>query len=197
MIYRSYSLLVLELADVVTRRHPAKPNLYVALTVVPSKERFDQLLRGRGPGWLFGNIRLFRDDLSCSDFTTDCRDAKKHESSVIEQLRAEGYTVNRNRDLWTVYVIELNPCAIENPGLGYVYVGETLKTPEQRFNEHISMASNRRTRLFSSVVARHGVRLRMDLAPGISLFDRHASKQAETDWANFLRAIGYKVAGGH
>ena len=197
MTDHSYSLLVLELSDVVARRTQTKPNLYVSISIVPSGERYEQLLRGRGPDWLRKNISCFREDLSCSNFTTSYEDAKKIAASKISLLRAQGFTVNRNTDLWTVYVIELDPRAVKNPGLGYVYVGETKKTPEQRFDEHISKATNNRTRLFSSVVARHGIRLRMDLAPKSPIFDRDASRQAESEWAEYLRSIGYTVAGGH
>jgi hypothetical protein len=105
--------------------------------------------------------------------------------------------VNRNTDVWTVYVIELDQNAIKESGTGYLYVGETMKSPEQRFDEHMTRAVNGKTRLFSSVVANHGQRLRMDLAPDRRFFDKQASKVAEAAWAEYLRSLGYVVKGGH
>ena len=192
-----YSLIVLELEDVVPRRDLSKPNLFVSITTMPIADRFDLLANGRGPDWLAGRIQLLRQDLSCSDFTFDHDDAKTFKTETIAALRCEGYTVNQNTDLWTVYVIELDPTAIQDAGKGYVYVGETMKTPEQRFAEHRNRSRNGKTRLYSPVVAKHGHRLRMDLAPRMHLFDKQSSKVAEAEWAEHLRSLGYTVKGGH
>ncbi len=192
-----YSLIVLELEDVVPRRASSKPNLYVSITSMPLAARCELLNDGRGPDWLSGKIRLIRHDLSCENFTLDHGCAKAFKTATTAALRSEGYTVNRNTDTWTIYVIELDPCATKNPGHGYVYVGETKKNPEQRFEEHLSRAVNGKTRLFSPVVANHGRRLRMDLAPNRPLFDKVSSREAEAEWAEHLRSLGYVVKGGH
>ena len=192
-----YSLIVLELEDVVPRRDLSKPNLFVSITTMPIADRFDLLANGRGPDWLTGKTRLLRQDLSCSDFTLDHDCAKRFKTESVAALRCEGYTVNRNTDLWTVYVIELDPTVIRDAGNGYVYVGETMKTPEQRFAEHKNWSRNGKTRLYSPVVANHGKCLRMDLAPEVSYFDKLSSKRAETEWAQHLRSLGYIVKGGH
>jgi hypothetical protein len=192
-----YSLIVLELEDVVPRRDETKPNLYVANTTMLLTARFELLKNGRGPDWLSGHIRQIRHDLSFADFTLELGYATKFKSETIAALRSEGYTVNRNTDMWTVYVIELDPRAAKNCGAGHVYVGETKKNPTQRFQEHLSRAVNSKTRLFSSVVASHGIRLRMDLAPTRQFFDKQSSKAAEAEWAEHLRSLGYIVKGGH
>jgi predicted GIY-YIG superfamily endonuclease len=96
-----------------------------------------------------------------------------------------------------VYVIELDPTVIQDVGKGYVYVGETMKTPEQRFAEHKNRSRNGKTRLYSPVVAKHGKCLRMDIAPRTHLFDKQSSKVAEAEWAEHLRSLGYTVKGGH
>lgn len=192
-----YSLIVLELEDVVPRRDPSKPNLYVSLTGMSLNDRFALLNNGHGPDWLSGNIHQVRKELSIENLSHDHEYAKTLKTSSIATLRSRGYTVNRNTDLWTVYVIELDPAATKNPGVGYVYVGETKKLPEQRFEEHRNRSINGKTRLFSSIVANHGQRLRMDLAPNRRFYDKKSSKKAETEWAEHLRSFGYVVKGGH
>ena len=192
-----YSLLVLELQDVVPRRDLSNPNLYVSITILSLANRIKYLQSGRGPEWISGNIQSLRKDLSSEYFTMDYQHAKSCKSARIASLRSEGYTVNRNTDIWTVYVIELDPSAVKDSGAGYVYVGETKKHPEQRFEEHINRSVNGKTRLYSPVVAKHGRRLRMDLAPNTCFFDKQSSKQAEGEWAQHLRSLGYTVKGGH
>ena len=193
----SYSLIVLELEDVVPRRDSSKPNLFVSITTMPITDRLELLNDGRGPDWLSGNIRRLQQDLSCADLTLDHGYAQMYKSALIAALRCEGFTVNRNTDIWTVYVIELDPNAVKDSGAGYVYVGETKKHPDQRFEEHLSRAVNGKTRLFSPVVANHGQHLRMDLAPNAHFFDKQSSKKAEARWAKYLRSLGYVVEGGH
>lgn len=192
-----YSLIVVEVDDVVPRRFHGLPNLYVGLTTMTLDDRFRLLEQGKGPGWIQGRIVGLREDLSLDNATRDRDEARTLRNQTLARLRAEGYTVNRITSVWTVYVIELDPAATRDPGKGYLYVGETMKTPERRFEEHLTRARNRNGRLSSSVVAKHGRRLRMDLAPGVTYFDRDSAKRAEAQWAEHLRAQGYTVRGGH
>jgi len=192
-----YSLIVVELDDVVPRRSPGLPNLYVGLTTMPLDARFGVLQRGKGPSWIRGHLVALREDLSQDNATRDRGEARALKASAISRLGTEGYTVNRVTHVWTVYVIELDPAATTDPGKGHVYVGQTIKTPEKRLTEHLTLARNRRGRLSSSVVARHGRQLRMDLAPGVPYFDPESAKHAEAQWAEHLRAQGYTVRGGH
>jgi hypothetical protein len=147
--------------------------------------------------WLKDNVTSLRHDLSTAPSLASHGDAKILKKSVISTLKSQGYTVNRNTDVWTVYVIELDATATKTPGKGYIYVGETKKSPEARFAEHKNRASNGKTKLYSTVVANHGVCLRMDLAPTSKLYDKDASKRAEAEWADHLRNLGYTVKGGH
>ena len=192
---RNY-ILVVELDDAVPRRHPDKPNLYVALTTQEPSNRFAALLRGKGPAWLRDRLVGLRDDLTSGPFILR-EEAETERRAAVRCLKQEGYTVNRDAKVWTVYVIELDPKGCRDPGKGYVYVGETSKTPEERFDEHKKGKRNKRGPLFSPVVRRRGRRLRMDLAPKTKYFDQAASKAAEKRWAAKLKAEGYKVAGGH
>ena len=193
----TYGILVAELEDVVPRRVSSLPNLYVGITTMELSRRFEVLNKGEGSDWLKNNLKNLRYDLSIAPEITDRDVVKTLKKELTNSLKSIGYTVNRNTDLWTVYVIELDRNAIKDPGQGYVYVGETKKTPEERFLEHLNRAKNGKTKLYASVVANHGQCLRMDLAPEIQYLDSPSSKQAEKEWAIHLRTLGFKVKGGH
>ena len=195
--FLQYGLIVAELKDVVPRRNPSLPNLYVGITTMKLLERFELLEKGKGSPWLKNNLITLRMDLSTEPHLRTREKATKFKKQLIDGLKSAGYTVNRNTDIWTIYVIELHSTAIKNPGEGYVYVGETRKTPEERFCEHMSRARNGKIKLYSSVVAEHGKQLRMDLAPGVQCFDELSSKKSEAAWAEHLRLLGYTVEGGH
>lgn len=192
-----YHILVVELGDVVPRRCDDKPNLYVEKTAQSPDQRILALQEGRGPEWLKGNVvRL------CAAHTSgpirSAESATTRLKDKIRRLGAAGYTVNRSTRVWTVYVIELDPAGVKDPGKGYVYVGETTKTPEARLQEHRTDARTEKgRRLASRVVWRHGRNLRMDLAPKKKYFDAESAKLAEKRWHQRLKALGYKAVGGH
>lgn len=191
-------VIVVELDDVVPRRHPDLPNLYVASTRSPIEERFQVLERGTGPEWMRGHIIRLRSDLSIPTTDQEPARARALRRTTAADLRRQGYTVNRDTYIWCVYVIELDVAAVKDPGRGVVYVGETRRTPEERFAQHMTKARGAQSqRLFSPVVARHGKKLRMDLAPGVVLYDAQSAKKAEAEWAEHLRSLGYVVKGGH
>ena len=193
----SWSLLVVELDDVVARRDPAKPNLYVARTVVEPEKRFDTIRKSKKKHWYSSHAVRLRKDLAPSRRYDSQEKAKAAYTRLVKKLTKAGFTVNRDTRVWTVYVIELDSSGVSHPGKGYVYVGETSKTPEARFREHTEGARNKRGRLFSSDVHKHGRVLRPDLAPNCLYFDQESSKRAEKQHAAFLREKGYNVAGGH
>lgn len=187
---------MVELDDLVPRRDSDKPNLYVGLTIEEPATRYARLKMGYGPAWLQGHLARLRDDLVSGPFLS--RDEARLECrTAIRCLKSEGYTVNRDPKVWTVYVIEMDPKGCKDPGKGFVYVGETSKTPEARYKEHIKGKRNKRGRLYSRAVRKYGQRLRMDLAPETRYFDGRSSKAAEKRWARKLKDEGYKVAGGH
>lgn len=189
-------IIVVELDDVVPRRVPDKPNLYVALTIQEPTTKFGALLRGKGPAWLEGHLVGLRNDLTSGPFVLR-EEAEKEKRAAIACLKKEGFTVNRDASVWTVYVIELDPKGTKNPGKGFVYVGQTSKAPEERFEQHKKGKRNKRGPLFSPAVRKWGLRLRMDLAPDTRYFDRRSAEAAEKRWAAKLRAEGYRAVGGH
>jgi predicted GIY-YIG superfamily endonuclease len=189
-------VLVVELDDIVPRRDTEKPNLYVGITVEEPKIRFDALRKGKGPKWLQGHLVRLREDLTSGPFILR-EEARFEHRMAVTCLKSEGFTVNRDPAVWTVYVVELDPKGCKNPGKGFVYVGQTSKTPEERFEEHKKGRRNRRGPLFSPVVKNYGLNLRMDLAPGTKFFNRVSAEAAEKRWCRKLKDEGYRAAGGH
>ena len=191
-------VIVVELDDVVPRRHPDLPNLFLASTDSPIERRFESLPRSKRHSWIRDHIVALRSDLSVEPTEMSRPAAKSLRQETLRNLRRQGFTVNRDTYIWTVYVIELDPAAAKDPGLGVLYVGETSRTPEERFAQHMNQEKTAKgTRLHSSVVARYGKRLRMDLAPTELAFDKESAKDAEAAWAEHLRTLGYVVKGGH
>lgn len=190
-----YSLIVVELDDVVPRRRPKKPNLYVAKTVSSPEVRFEQLQRAKGPKWLHGHLRRLRTDLSMTLRTSDPKEAEKKLKELERRLALEGYTVNKSNATWTVYVVELDQTSSKGHGKGHVYVGQSSLTPEERFKKHMSKTRNVRGPIYSRHVANHGRRLRMSLAPKTFYLDEASAKKAEAEWGDHLRSLGYDVKG--
>jgi len=194
---QEYWLIVIELDDVVPRRDPKKPNLYVAKTVTPPEERFATIQRSKKQHWYTEHVIRLRADLAKSRSYKSSEDAKQALTKLTRKLTSDGYTVNRNTQVWTVYVIELDKTAVSNPGKGYVYVGETSRTPEERFKQHREGARNKFGRLYAGVVKLHGVRLRPDLAPRKKYFDQASAKRGEKEHFELLKSRGFNVKGGH
>ena len=190
-------LIVIELDDVVSRRDPQKPNLYVAKTVSSPEERFVSIQRSKKKHWYTEHVKRLRTDLAPSNTYKSSEDAKKALTKLREKLMGEGYTVNRDTTIWTVYVIELDNAAVSNLGKGYVYVGETRRTPEERFKQHLGRARNKKGPLSARAPRRHGVKLRPDLAPREKYFDQASAKRAEKRHFELLKSKGFNVEGGH
>lgn len=192
-----YQVIIVELDDVVARRSSELPNLYVGMVIQDPYDKFESLMTKRSQSWYLGHEVRLRDDMM--DFVPYASKLEADDAvrDTTERLLAEGFTVNQNTKVWSVYVIELDKLAMRGEGIEYVYVGETSKPHEQRLQEHLTRARNSKTRLFSPVVAKHGVRLRPDLAPIGVHFSKQASKMAEASWAEYLRSLNYVVEGGH
>jgi len=93
-----------------------------------------------------------------------------------------------------VYVIELSDDIgpRRDPQFPNVYVGETGRTPEERFETH--MAGGRTA---SKKVARHGLRLLTDLYGHLPSYETEGeSVAAEKRLCKQLRKMGYTVWGG-
>jgi hypothetical protein len=192
-----YHIMAIELDDVVPRRDPHKPNLYVTVTISKPDERFEVLRSSKRQAWYSGHLLKLRNDLVPSTSFTNKVDADAELKAKIKEHKADGFTVNRDTKVWRVYVVELDAAAVSDPGEGFVYVGETSKDPEERLQIHLSRGQNKKGPLYSRHVARRGVRLLPELAPDEIYFSAQAAKKAEAAHAEYLRVLGYKVRGGH
>lgn len=186
-----HQIIVAELDDVVARRHPSRPNLYVGITTSDGGG-IDEIIQG-APAWVRGRHLCLRPDLApATRFATKQRATEK-KKALAARLMANGFTVNRNHgDTFRLYVIELQPLGEAAPSVGEVYVGETSKSIEARFEQHQQGGEFAVRR-----VTERGARLRHDLIPKQLYFSREASRAAEARLAEKLRTRGFKVYGGH
>ena len=191
-------MIIVELDDVVPRRRVDRPNLFVGITVQSRAARFEQLRRGVGPSWLDGHVARLRTDLTRSYRDGDRSNAMRQRRRLITRLKRRAYTVNRDQRVWSLYVVQLDETAIDEPGRGWLYVGQTSKDPEVRLREHLEGARNRRGPLYSRVVHRSGTGLRRDLMESLPIYYvEEDAKRSEADLAEQLRDQGYRVEGGH
>ena len=109
-------------------------------------------------------------------------------------------TSTRKPPVYTVYAIELsaevldrrafaeaNPGCTSDPARPPLYVGHTVRTPEERFEQHqAGIKAGRFTR-------GNAVRLRMDLAPEVVFATREEAELMERQHAEHLRAQGFAV----
>lgn len=196
-----HQVVVLELDDVVPRRDASKPNLFVGI-VDASLETLDEISAAitgaQHSEWIAGQVRSLRDDLTPATRFQTRKRAKKRKGELANKLSGQGFTVNRDTTVFRLYVIELNPEGVSDVGRGYVYVGETSKSIEERFHQHISDARDRNGgRIASKVVYRRGLHLLTGLIPNRVYFTRDASREAEARLAEKLVRRGYRVEGGH
>ncbi len=150
------------------RRHPDLPNLYVGVAADSPEAKIERMGRGAGPRWARGHVVRLRPDLYEGFGTTTPDEARKQKTTLAVELARRGYTVNKDTSgSWRVYVVQLDGRQIEDPGEGWVYVGESSLPPEKRLEQHLSGARNRRGPLFSRKVHRYGQHLRWDLMRGL------------------------------
>lgn len=193
-----YRVVVLELDDVVPRIRADRPNLYVGISTRPAGDLADGLNSGRyRPAWARRHVLAVRADLA-PDVTLEHTAAVRQLDTIIRRLRTKGYTVNRNTTAYRTYVINLHNPALADTGAGYVYVGQTSKTPEARLVEHLTGAvSAKGTNLSSRVVRKYGQDLNHDLMTSRIYLTQRQAVKAERRLAERLRRDGYVVEGGH
>jgi hypothetical protein len=95
-----------------------------------------------------------------------------------------------------IYIILLSGLKGKTPGYG-LYVGETSKSPADRFNEHAKGKRNRKGPLFSRIVYKHHERLLPTLYSHLNPMSREEAKVLEKEIAEALRLEGIPVFGGH
>ena len=95
-----------------------------------------------------------------------------------------------------LYIVLLSNLRGKTPGYG-LYVGETSKSPEVRFEEHLEGKRNRKGPLYSRVVYRHCECLLPSLYSHLNPLSRAEAKVLEGKIAEALRAQGIPTYGGH
>jgi predicted GIY-YIG superfamily endonuclease len=113
--------------------------------------------------------------------------------SICDSLSAASWSRGRH----SIYAIELDPSIWKrrafrdrNPGGatgGYLYIGVTGLTPEERFERHRAGTQS------SRFVHTYGVRLRLDLVEGFSRLPHRIATCMEPKLAAWLRAQGFAV----
>ena len=108
--------------------HTYRPtNIYVGVTT-RTPQQLDGLSNGKyKPAWARNNAVGLLDKLAPTG-TFTYTEAKQLRDDLKRQLRTKGYTVNRNTTAYRTYVINLDNPNLNDPGKGYVYVGQTSKT---------------------------------------------------------------------
>jgi len=184
-----YRIIVLELDDVVERRDPDHPCLFVGIEKCSeSAEAADNKL----PEWVQAANPSERQDLAPATLFSRLDNARKRKVLLMKSLESKGYTINQSTTVYRLYVIELQPDPEKDGELPAVYVGETTKLPSARFEEHLGGGN-----LASRHAAKRGIRLRPDLAPSQKYYTRKASRAAEARLAERLTKRGFVVYGGH
>ena len=193
-----YRVVVLELTNVVSRIRTDRPNLYVGVTTRTPQQLADGLNNGKyTPSWARNNVVGILDTLAPAG-TFTYTEAKQLRDDLKRQLRTKGYTVNRNTTAYRTYVINLHNPNLTDPGKGYVYVGQTSKTPEQRLQEHLNGTPSRKGHnLASRKVLKYGTELNYDLMTQRIYLTQKQALTAERRLAARLRQQGYTVEGGH
>ena len=193
-----YRVVVLELTNVVSRIRTDRPNLYVGVTTRTPQQLADGLNNGKyTPAWARNNVVGILDTLAPAG-TFTYTEAKQLRDDLKRQLRTKGYTVNRNTTAYRTYVINLHNPNLTDPGKGYVYVGQTSKTPEQRLQEHLNGTRSRKGHnLASRKVSKYGTDLNYDLMTQRIYLTQKQALKAERRLAERLRGLGYVVEGGH
>jgi hypothetical protein len=199
---RKYRILAVELSDIIERRDSSKPNLYVGLSKVVPETRFEELLSGEGPENLRDHFKQLRMDL-IEDVVeySYMKQAKKALQREKRRLARQGHWLNGQHTVWHGYVIDLDTEGITNFGKGFVYVGQTSLTPEERFEIHKAPKPAPPARdLASKIVRRRGLRLNYELMgamyPKSPVYTAADAKSLERSWAMKLKRMGYRVEAG-
>ena len=202
MASKRYRIVAVELSDIIERRDSSKPNLYVGLSKVVPETRFEELLSGEGPENLRGHFKQLRMDLieDVAEYSY-MKQAKKALQREKRRLARQGHWLNGQHAVWHGYVIDLDTEGITNFGKGFVYVGQTSLTPEERFAIHKAPKPAPPARdLASKIVRRRGLRLNYELMeamyPKSPVYTAVDAKSLEKSWALKLKKMEYRVEAG-
>ena len=133
---RSWRLIAVELTDL-PRRVENIPHLYIGITTKPIEERFSDFIEGNGPKTFAGKwLRLRQDVLEFRGEIFDKKQSEKILRSEKNRLARQGHAINGSYTVWHTYVVDLDPTGFADVCKGFVYVGQTSHTPEERYAIH-------------------------------------------------------------
>jgi hypothetical protein len=198
----SWSLIAVQLDDSLPRRDPNQSHLYVSVCRGTPEERFLELQQGAGPENLVGTYHSLCQDLLQTErqFVLK-RSALKACRKEKDRLARLGHAINGISTVWHTYVVDLDSTGITDVGKGYVYVGQTSHTPEERYAIHKSTKPKPPARdLRSKVVHKRGLglnyKLMNQLVPRPPVYTKQDALALEKRWADKLHSMGYRVEAG-
>jgi len=193
------NIVVIEL-DKSFKRCTDKPHLFVTFTSKDPEQFLGYLQTGNGPKWIRGRAVSLKSKL-VPGFkpTRSVAVAKRRVKELCASLKADGYAVNQDSEVYTVYVIDLDidkPTKLRDIGKKKqaVYVGQTTKPPEARYLQHKKQDSSSRN-LSSRVVFQRGIGLNYGLMPAKKVYTKDAALKLEAEISKKLRNRGYRVFG--
>ena len=184
-------VLVSEIKDLVPRRTPQLPNVFVSVVYQPDgnlQAAFEKKRKAKS----YYAPSLTK-PLSISPLTSFAAkaDAQAQAAELATSLAEQGYTVNPNpRQRYVIYVVRLHAEKLGKPKQECVYVGETSKTAEERIAIH--RAGGRH----AAKTWRAFLERARDLEPPPkAIHSKWDSLSEEVSWGEQLRALGYHVEG--
>jgi len=197
--FENYFIVVTELDESFARREQSKPHLYIGISTSPPAERFDVFKRSKGPKSFRGHHVRLREDLSSdTSAPSDRKQAKKDKAQLVKNLKGQGFAINGDLRVWCVYVVDLDAPVNTDVGRGYIYVGQSAHTPEERYAQHKATKPIDETiDLANSIVRRRGLRINQELTIKSLFFSESDALKTEKAYASKLCRDGYLVEAGH
>lgn len=187
----AFMVLVSEAKNLVPRRTPHLPNVFVTVVFQPDgnlQAAFEKKRKAKSE-----RARSLVKPLSISPLGTfDTKiDAKAHADELKRSLAEQGYTVNPTPSTkHVIYVVRLDAQKLGRPEQKCVYVGQTSKTAEERIAIH--RAGGRHAAKTWRAFLKRAQNLEPPPKPIHSKWDAEAEEVA---WGEHLRALGYHVEG--
>jgi len=196
-------LFVIELDGTMSRRDSHQAHVYVGVSVEEPELRFQRLVERRVRTQFAGKfVRVMADLNPVHGIPLDTKSAKRSLETLKVDLARRGHAVNGIATKWSGYVIDLEPpLGMIDIGKGYVYVGQTRLTPDERFAVHkgAKPAPPKRD-LRSKVVHRRGISLNRGLMssldPAGPVYTEEDALDLERAWAAELARRGFRVEAG-
>ena len=209
-------LCVFELDDSAgPRRVPGKPNVRVEQKSIKPGPDLEAWL-GKTKASKRPELVRVRDDLMPKDqqhggrlkpykYPRDKDLLDKALTALREKLRCQGFTVDGVKDIYSLYVIELDDTHLaKKPDgyRGYVYVGQTELSPEERARQHELGPKYpwKKKPNHSRPAHNHFRRPAPELLPPKfrkKLLCRSSALRAEGDLRLYFESKGYEVEGGN